>query len=81
MKGTPMQYTTKMWFRDAAERAVKTFAQAVIASVVVIDGVTNLHTFGHLEVWSIGGAAALLSVLSSVASRKVGFEGDASAAF
>ncbi len=75
-----MNYTTKIFFRDAAERALKTFAQSVIAFVTVTDPL-SMSAFADLQVWSVGGAAALLSVLSSLASRKVGSDFDASVAF
>ncbi len=65
------------FIKDTIERAVKTFAQAVVAAVVVTEGLT-LDAFGNLEVWSIGAAAAVVSVLSSVASRNVGTPDSAS---
>lgn len=64
--------------RDAAERAAKTFAQAVIAKVAVTDGLA-IDTYLELETWGVGLAAAILSILSSIASRRVGAPSNASA--
>ena len=56
---------------DAAERALKTFAQAVLASGIITEGVT-FDAVTTWEPWSIGLAAAVISVLSSVASQRTG---------
>jgi len=62
---------------DAAERAVKTFAQAVLATQFVTEG-ASLDVFANTQVWSVGAAAAVISVLTSFASREVGAPNDAS---
>ena len=59
------------WAQDAGERAVKTAAQTVVATVAVTEGLT-LDAFYDLEVWSIGAAAGVVSLLTSLASKKTG---------
>lgn len=61
----------KAWGSDAAERAAKTFAQAVLASGLISEG-ASLDAVLTAEPWSIGLAAAVLSLLASVASRRTG---------
>ena len=66
--------TTRRWIawgKDAGERAVKTVAQTVVATVAVTEGLT-LDAFYDLEVWSIGAAAGVVSLLTSLASKKTG---------
>jgi hypothetical protein len=65
------------WGKDAGERAVKTFAQAVLASAAITEGIA-LDAFYDSEVWSIGAAAAVISLLSSLASKRVGVVNTAS---
>lgn len=64
--------TTKKFWKDAAERAAKTFAQAAVA--VLGAGATGLLEVEWLSVVSVSGLAALVSVLTSVASANVGDE-------
>lgn len=59
------------WSKDAGERAVKTVAQTVVAVVGVTEGLA-LDAFYDLEVWSVGLAAGLVSLLTSLASKRVG---------
>ncbi len=64
---------TLAWWKPAAERAVKTFAQSVL-------GLWTGTTVGILDVdWtqtlSVSVMAGLLSVLTSVASSSVGGDG------
>lgn len=56
---------SKQFWLDASERAVKTFAQAMLA--VFTAGVTILSV-DWTEALAIGATAALVSVLTSVAS-------------
>lgn len=56
---------SKTFLKDAAERAVKTFAQALLAAFAA--GVTILSV-DWKEALAIGATAALVSVLTSVAS-------------
>lgn len=63
----------KLYWVSVAERAVKTFAQALVA--VFAAGVTVLDVDWG-QALAISGTAALLSVLTSVASIKLGkFDG------
>ena len=73
--------TTRRWIswgKDAGERAVKTVAQTVVATVAVTEGLT-LDAFYDLEVWSIGAAAGVVSLLTSLASKKTGNPSSAAA--
>jgi hypothetical protein len=72
--------TTRRWItwgKDAAERAAKTVAQTVVATVAVTEGLT-LDAFYDLEVWSIGAAAGVVSLLTSLASKRTGSPASAS---
>ena len=65
--------TDKHFWLAAAERAIKTFAQALVALFVA--GVTVL-TIAWQQGLAVAGTAALVSLLTSVASLRVGpFEG------
>lgn len=66
------------WFRDAGERAVSTFAQSVL-SVLGMDALDVFHADWKAAL-GVGLGGAVLSVLKSVAARKVGSEGTASLA-
>lgn len=72
--------TVRFW-KQTAERAVKSFAQGVIATwlgvgqVMGVDEVASLFT---LKPWAGGLATAVLSVLTSMASSRVGDDGDPS---
>ena len=68
-------WTTNFW-KQATERAVKTFAQALIA-VLTVDGI------GVLDVdWQAAGSvaalAAIVSVLTSIVTSQIGEPGDPS---
>jgi len=62
-------FTVKFW-KDAAERAVATAAQAALG-LVGADGVFNLH-IGWLAAGMAVGGAALLSVLKSIVASRFG---------
>lgn len=68
-------WSTRFW-KDAIERALKTFAQTLIALLGV--GGFGIIDAPWLSSLSVAGLAALLSVLSSVASATVGDQGTAS---
>jgi hypothetical protein len=57
--------TTAFW-KDAAVRALKTFAQAVLA--LMTTGSVGITHLDWLTVLNVAGAAALASVLTSVTS-------------
>ena len=66
------KYASKRFWIDTADRAVATFAQGSLGAITADTiGLTDLDL---TAVASIGGLAALVSVLSSVAFR--GGEGD-----
>lgn len=65
-----------LFWKDAAERAVKTAAQSALAFFVV-----GKTAFGELDWAAVGGAAAVgavASLLSSIASEPFGVRGSAS---
>jgi hypothetical protein len=69
-------FTVQFW-KDAAERAAKSFAQAVIIALGA-DHVFNVLHANLLELVGIGAGGAALSLLTSLASLKLGSTGTAS---
>jgi hypothetical protein len=67
----------KRFWRATAERAVKTFAQSLVA--VLSAGQLGLFDVEWLTVLSTAGMATVLSLLSSLASTQVGEPSDPSA--
>lgn len=55
---------TKAFWKGAAERAIKTFAQSLVAVIAV--GTTGLFEIEWVSALSIAGAATLASVLTSI---------------
>lgn len=68
-------WSSKFW-RDAGERAVKTGLQAALAMLGT--GVTGILEVDWLQVGSVALMAAILSIVTSVASDPVGERGTAS---
>ena len=66
------------WTRDAAERALSTFAQAFLS--VTGGDLLNIWSVDWKTAAGVGLGGALLSLLKSVAARKVGDDGTASLA-
>ncbi|GAB2907114.1 hypothetical protein GCM10027047_01760 [Rhodococcus aerolatus] len=66
---------TRVFWTDAAERAVKTFAQSLLATLAVATGLLDASWLDSL---SVAGLATLLSLLTSVASAGAGSAGSAS---
>lgn len=70
-----------MWkvtfWRQTAERAVKTLAQSALAMITVAG--LGLLDVDWIAVGSVAGLAAFASVLSSIASSGIGEPGDPSA--
>lgn len=62
-------WTTSFW-KDAAERALKTFAQTFLTFIVV--GQTGVVDLDWVQAGSVALIATLASVLTSVVSSKVG---------
>lgn len=60
----------KNLLKDIAERAIKTFAQSLVA--VGLAGATDLLSVDWVNALSIAGLATLVSVLTSIASSKIG---------
>ena len=62
-----------LFWKAAAERAIKTFAQSLVA--LFIAGVTIL-SIDWVQALAVSGTAALVSVLTSIASSRLGpFDG------
>lgn len=68
-------YTKAFWL-DVAERAVKTFAQALLATVAVG---TPIFDLAWTQGLGIAATATVISVLTSIASYGVGEKGTAMA--
>ena len=66
----------KKFWQDAAERAIKTFAQVAVSFLVI--GTTGVVAVDWLNILSVSAVAALASVLTSVASEGAGEKGTAS---
>lgn len=67
---------TTSWLKDTAERAIKTACQAALGAGIV--GATDLLAVDWVGALSVGGLAAVISVLTSAASEPVGVGGTAS---
>lgn len=62
-------WTVNFW-KATAERAIKTFAQT-LAALLVVDPLAGFLNINWLEAAQVAGLAALVSVLTSVASDLV----------
>lgn len=60
---------TRSFWKDAVERAVKTLAQAAVAYLAA--GVTGILQVDWVQLASVAGLAALISLLTSVGSGAV----------
>lgn len=63
---------TKQFLFDALERALKTFAQTLLATLTVGGATTGIHELPWVAALSIAATATVLSLLTSVASLPVG---------
>lgn len=61
---------TKTFWKDTAERAVKTFAQSMVA--VMTAGATGVFDVDWVNALSVSLLATLVSVLTSIGSGTVG---------
>jgi len=68
----------RQFLTDLAERAAKTFAQALIA-VLTVQGVSGVLDVNWGRALSVAALATVVSVLTSVASLNLGNSGTASA--
>ncbi|MHC9634087.1 holin [Corynebacterium diphtheriae] len=66
---------SKAFWKDLAERAIKTFAQALLAVLAVGVPIWELDWAGA---FGIAATATVISVLTSIASISVGTQGTAS---
>lgn len=69
---------TKTFWVDAAERAIKTAAQVAVAFFIV--GETSVVSVNWQGIAGVAAAAAVASVLTSIASEPFGKKGTASLA-
>ncbi len=69
---------TSQFWTDTAERAVKTFAQALLA-VLTVQGVSDVLDVDWGRALSVAALATIISVLTSLLSLKLGNSGTASA--
>lgn len=72
-------FSLKFW-KDALERAIKTFAQMVISLVLVLTPTIGFDTLNinWIPILAVGGIAALISIFTSLASTLVGDSNSAS---
>ena len=68
---------TKQFWTDTAERAVKTFAQALLA-VLTVQGVSDILDVDWGRALSVAALATVISLLTSLLSVKLGHSGTAS---
>ena len=59
-------YTTRAFWKGAAERAVKTFAQALLG--VLTGGATGILDVDWLAALSVAGLATVVSLLTSISA-------------
>lgn len=63
--------TSRTFWADTTERAVKTIAQTLVA-VLTASGVLDLLTVNWSDALSVAGLAGLISILTSIASSSTG---------
>lgn len=66
---------TKLFWKDAVERAIKTAAQAAVA--LLTSGVTGIVDVDWMNVLSVSALAFVTSVLTSLISANTGDKGTA----
>lgn len=66
--------TSKFW-KDAAERAIKTFAQAAVAILALSAGLIDVN---WVDTVSVAGLAGVISLFTSIGSAGVGSSESAS---
>lgn len=65
-----MTLASPQFWADAAERAVKTFAQSALATLGA--GAVDILSVNWVGVLTVGGGAAIVSLLTSLASEPRG---------
>jgi hypothetical protein len=73
-----MFLTDKIFWSDASERSIKTAAQTLITLWLAGDSAFNILVINWNQALGLAGGAALLSILSSIASAQVRDRGTAS---
>jgi len=63
-----------VFFRDLAERVVRTFVQAFIATVAA--GATGVVDVGSLRALAVASFAAALAAVMALATKNVGHDND-----
>lgn len=71
---------SSLFWRSVAERAIKTFAQALLSVLAVSSAPIDVLHVSLVPALSVAAGATLLSVLTSLSSLGVGTPGTASAA-
>ena len=66
-----MTIFNKVFWADAAERAAKSVAQALLLLFGTGQQVFNIFTVNPKQAFGIAGGAAVLSVLTSIVSAKI----------
>lgn len=59
------------WWKDAGERAIRTAAQAAVALIVVGENALGIMDIDWANLASLSGGAALVSILTSVATHGI----------
>lgn len=72
------EMTTRKFWQNAFERAVKTGAQTILAVLVVGDGILNAFQIDYLQAGGVGLGGIVLSLLTSIASSAIGDHEDPS---
>lgn len=67
-----MILTTKLFWADALERAIKTVSQTLLSLWLIGDVAFNLLTVDWKSAFGVAGGAAVISILMSIASAGSG---------
>lgn len=62
---------SKLFILDAAERAVKTIAQTIVATLLASEAI-GLFDANWGDIFSVAGLAGVVSLLTSIASSQTG---------
>lgn len=67
---------SKVFLLDSLERAIKTFAQALLA--LFVGGSANILTVNYGDAFAVAGTAVIVSLLTSIVSSQFGSKQSAS---